>query len=99
MPTSEISSIPVVSDANPEVHHQLRPLFRAPVPTTLGVRVEDRLGEPFPQESGVRQRTMNQRGTRTRKGMMSRKGAGKDSQDLEIEWLWGNEGEGMVKGG
>lgn len=39
---------------------------------------------------------MNRKGNRTGKGTKSRKGAGKDPQDLEVEWPWGEEGEGTV---
>lgn len=41
---------------------------------------------------------MNHNGNRIRKGITSREDAGKDSQDLEIECLGGNEGEGRVQG-
>lgn len=41
---------------------------------------------------------MNHSGNRIRKGITSRKDAGKDSQDLETEWLGDNGGEGRVQG-
>lgn len=36
------------------------------------------------------------RSNRTRKKTVTKKDAWKDSQDLEIEWLWSNEGKAKV---